>query len=67
MKDLPEGVSLVTYKATGQLTKVGTVQVVFPNGQKTEKPIRRIPMGVFAGEQKLHDTETLINPLGKVV
>ncbi len=67
MKDLPEGFPLVTYKATGQLTKVGKVQIVFANGHKTEKAIRKIMMGVFAGEQKLHDVETIVIPLGKVV
>lgn len=57
----------MTYKATGQLTKVGKVQIVFPNGHKTEKAVRKIMMGVFAGEQKLHDVETIVIPLGKVV
>lgn len=67
MKDLPEGFPLATLKATGQLTNVGKVQIVFPNGHKTEKAVRKIMMGVFVEEQKLHDVETLIIPLGKVV
>ena len=67
MKDLPEGFPLAILKATGQLTKIGKVQIVFPNGHKTEKAIRKIMMGVFVGEQKLHDIEVIITPLGKVV
>lgn len=66
MKDLPEGFPLATLKATGRLTKIGKVQIVFPDGRKTEKDVKKIMMGVFVGEQKLHDVETVIVP-GKVV
>jgi Tfp pilus assembly protein PilP len=67
MRDLPEGFPLATLKATGQLTNIGKVQIVFPNGHKTEKTVRKIMMGLFVGEQKLVDIETIIIPFGKVV
>lgn len=67
MKDLPEGFPLSTLKATGQLTEIGKVQIVFPNGHKTQKAVRKIMMGIFVNEQKLQDVETIIIPFGKVV
>jgi hypothetical protein len=67
MRDLPEGFPLATLKATGRPTNIGKVQIVFPNGHKTEKATRKIMMGVFVGEQKLHDIEVIIIPLGRVV
>lgn len=67
MRDLPEGFPLATLKATGRLTNIGKVQIVFPNGHKTEKAVRKIMMGWFVGEQKLVDVETIIIPFGKVV
>lgn len=67
MKELPKDFPLVTYKAIGQYTKIGTIQIVLRNGQKTEKSIRAITMGVFAGEEKLHDVETVVVPLGKML
>ena len=64
--DIPEGFVRVDYKTISKMKKIGSVTVVI-NGVVKEKPITERKMGVFAGDQKLHEITLRIYHWGKRV
>lgn len=64
--DIPEGFVRVDYKSLSKIKKVGSVAVVI-NGVRKEKPITETKMGVFAGDEKLHEMTLRIYHWGKRV